>query len=96
MNKDKNDTDWTFQRQSIRNETMRVLAMSQEPSKLHFSNLIFLDVDKFSLVAKLMNMRDALQKQVFHSCLYRKLVIWNDLNIQCGEWCHQKVVECMS
>jgi len=45
------------------------------------------------LVAKLMNMRDNLQAQVNKAVLYRKLVLWNDLNIQMDEWCHQKTVE---
>ena len=39
-------------------------------------------------------MRDNLQKQIFFSCLYRKLLMWNDLNIHPGEYCNDKVVEC--
>jgi len=46
------------------------------------------NADKFALISKLLNMRESLQKQIFHSNLYRKLVIWHDLNIQCDEWCH--------
>lgn len=34
-----------------------------------------------ALVAKLMNLKDNLQKQVFMGVLHRKLVIWMDLNI---------------
>lgn len=41
-------------------------------------------------------MKDALQKQIFYACLYRKLVLWDDLNIACDEWCHLKVVECIN
>ena len=41
-------------------------------------------------------MRDSLQKQIFHSSLYKKLLVWHDLNIQADEWCHQKVVECIN
>jgi hypothetical protein len=48
------------------------------------------------LIAKMLNMKDALQRQIFYACLYRKLIIWDDLNIQCDEWCHQKVVECIN
>ena len=44
----------------------------------------------------MMNMRDGLNMQIFKSCLYRKLVLWDDLNIQCEEWCHKKVVECVN
>lgn len=52
--------------------------------------------DQMLLVAKMMNMREHLQKQIFQSSLYRKLIIWTDLNIQPDEWCHQKVVECIN
>ena len=38
-------------------------------------------------------MRENLLKQVFEVSLYRKLVIWNDLNIQPDEYCPQKVVD---
>ena len=41
-------------------------------------------------------MRDSLQRQIFHSSLYRKLVIWSDLNIQPDEYSHQKVVGCIT
>ena len=40
-----------------------------------------IDADKMQIVAKMLNMRDNLQKQIFYSCLYRKLVVWADLNI---------------
>ena len=84
--KEHNDQNWTVLRQTIKNETTKIFAMASEDKK----------VDKFALVSKLMNMRESLQKQIFHSNLYRKLVIWHDLNIQCDEWCHQKVVECIN
>lgn len=48
------------------------------------------------LLAKLMNMRENLLKQIFHSSLYRKLIIWNDLNIQCDEFVPQKIVQCIN
>ena len=38
-------------------------------------------------------MRENLLKQIFESSLYRKLVIWNDLNIQPDEYCPKKVVD---
>jgi hypothetical protein len=44
----------------------------------------------------MMNMRDSLQKQIFYSTLYKKLLVWHDLNIQADEWCHKKVVECIT
>ena len=34
-----------------------------------------------ALIAKLLNLKDNLHKQVFMGILYRKLVIWMDLNI---------------
>lgn len=43
----------------------------------------------------MLNMRDNLQQQVFQACLYRKLLVWNDLNIHPGEYCPQKVVDCI-
>ena len=57
---------------------------------------IIIAIDKFSLIGKMLNMRDGLQKQIFHSSLYRKLIIWSDLNIQPDEYSHQKVVECIN
>ena len=45
-------------------------------------------------ISKLLNMRDIIQKQIMFSCLYRKLLLWNDLNIHPGEYCPEKVVEC--
>ena len=54
------------------------------------------NANKLQIISKLLNLRDSLQMQIFRSCLYRKLILWNDLNIQCEEWCHQKVVECMN
>ena len=41
-----------------------------------------------ALVAKLLNLKDNLQKQVFSGVLYKKLVIWMDLNIQSDEFVH--------
>ena len=40
-------------------------------------------------------MRDNLQQQIFNACLYRKLLVWNDLNIHPGEYCKAKVVDCI-
>ena len=72
-------------RQQIRNEAVRIVALSQEEKQ-----------DKFNLLSKLLNMRDNLNKQIFYSSLYRKLVIWNDLSIQPDEYCHAKVVDCIN
>lgn len=44
-------------------------------------------------IAKLLNMKDTLYKQVLTGVLHRKLVIWMDLNIQSDEFVHSKVVE---
>jgi len=83
-NKEQNDQNWTLMRQTIRNEAMKVLVLSQDQTQ-----------DRFMLVAKMLNMKENLTKQIFHSSLYRKLVIWNDLSIQPDEWCHKKVVDCI-
>lgn len=83
--KEINDQNWTLQRQTVRNEAMKVLQLSQDNN-----------IDKFLLLAKMMNMRDSLQKQIFYSSLYKKLLVWHDLNIQADEWCHKKVVECIT
>jgi hypothetical protein len=45
------------------------------------------------LISKLLNLKDNLQKQVLMGVLYKKLVIWMDLNIQSDEFVHSKVVE---
>lgn len=39
-------------------------------------------------------MRDIIHKQIMFSCLYRKLLVWDDLYIHPGEYCPDKVVEC--
>lgn len=83
--KEQHEQSWTLMRQQIRNQAMQVLVQGQDPS-----------TDKFMLLAKMMNMREHLLKQIFQSSLYRKLIIWTDLNIQPDEWCHQKVVECIN
>lgn len=49
-----------------------------------------------ALIAKLLNLKDNLQKQVFMGVLYRKLVIWMDLNIQSDDFEHSKVVEAIN
>ena len=49
--KELNDQNWTLQRQTVRNEAMKVLQLSQDSN-----------IDKFLLLAKMMNMRDSLQK----------------------------------
>jgi hypothetical protein len=49
-----------------------------------------------SLLAKLLNLKDNLQKQVFMGVLYRKLIIWMDLNIQSDDFEHIKIVEAIS
>ena len=38
-------------------------------------------------------MRDHVIKQIYQATLYKKLLTWQDLNIQHDEWCHAKVVE---
>jgi len=38
-------------------------------------------------------MRENLQKQIFFSSLYKKLIVWNDMNITPEEWARNKQVE---
>ena len=49
--------------------------------------------DKFFMISKLLNLRESLIRQIFHSCLYRKLVIWKDLNIHIGDYAPQVVLD---
>lgn len=83
--KDQDDQSWVLMKQQIINEAMKVLVLSQDQSQ-----------DKFMLISKLMNMRENLLRQIFNASLYRKLVIWNDLNIKPDEWGHQRVVDCVN
>ena len=48
------------------------------------------------LIAKLMNLKDHLQKQILMGILYRKLVIWMDLNIQSDEFVHSSKLHTLS
>ena len=52
------------------------------------SSLFNIDSDHMALISKLLNLKDHLHKQVFMGILYRKLVIWMDLNIQSDEFVH--------
>jgi|688.fasta_scaffold566704_2 hypothetical protein len=57
------------------------------------------DTEPMFQIAKLMSMKDSLQGQIFMGVLYRKCIIWADLNITSGGkegedvYGHQKVVE---
>ncbi len=44
-----------------------------------------------ALIAKLLNLKDNLNRQAFRGILYRKLVIWLDLNIQSDEFVHSSI-----
>ena len=54
------------------------------------------NTDRCHMVSKLMNMREALHKQIFHGCLYRKLVTWKDLSIYIGEYGNQIEVDTLN
>ena len=42
-----------------------------------------------------MNLKDNLMKRLFLALLYKKIVVWMDLNIQSDDFVHSKVVEVM-
>ena len=52
-------------------------------------------IDGYHLISKMLNLRDNLQQQIFQACLYRKLLVWHDLNIHPEEYCTRKVVDCI-
>jgi hypothetical protein len=68
----------------MKNEVTKVLGLASDPN-----------TDHIALLSKLLNLKDNLQKQVFVGVLYRKLIIWMDLNIQSDEFEHNKVVDCI-
>lgn len=37
--------------------------------------------EKFKVIAQLLNIKDELLQQVFYGSIYRKMLIWKDLNI---------------
>jgi hypothetical protein len=39
------------------------------------------DTDKMALVAKMMTMKDNLMKQITQALIYKKIVLWMDLDI---------------
>lgn len=61
----------------MKNEVTNVLGYAQDVNS-----------DHMQLIAKLLNLKDHLQKQILMGILYRKLVIWMDLNIQSDEFVH--------
>ena len=83
-----NDDQWTIMKKNIKDELNRV--------DIEMNQTSYEDRNKVGYVqiAKLLNMRDIVQKQIMFSCLYRKLLVWNDLSIHPGEYCPEKVVEC--
>lgn len=69
----------------MKNEVTKILGWAQDPNS-----------DHMALLSKLLNLKDNLQKQVFMGVLYRKLIIWMDLNIQSDDFEHIKIVEAIS
>ena len=69
----------------MKNEVTKILGYAQDPNS-----------DNFALLSKLLNLKDNLQKQVFMGVLYRKLIIWMDLNIQSDDFEHIKIVEAIA
>jgi len=69
-------------RNNIKAEAQKILNQAQNDQH-----------DKFMLLAKLMNMKENLLLQIFKASVYRKLVVWKDLNIQLEEYQSYTVVE---
>lgn len=72
-------------------KSLRFQATHKNQVILHISIIITLDSDNMELLAKLLNLKDNLQKQIFFGILYKKLVVWLDLNIQSDEFVHQSI-----
>ena len=70
LNQDNQDDQWNIVRNNIKAEAQKVLNLAQNDTH-----------DKFNLLSKLMNMKENLQLQIFKASVYRKLVVWKDLNI---------------
>jgi hypothetical protein len=64
------ESQWKIMADQMKNEVTKILGYAQDPNS-----------DHMQLLAKLLNLKDNLQKQVFMGVLYRKLIIWMDLNI---------------
>lgn len=87
-NSKENEDQWTIMRKNIKDELNRVdIALNQTSYEDRLK-------EGYVQISRLLNMRDIIQKQIMFSCLYRKLLVWNDLNIHPGEYCEEKVVEC--
>ena len=83
-----NEDQWTIMKKSIKDELNRAenqLSQTSNEDRLK---------EGYVQISKLLNMRDILQERIMFSCLYRKLLVWNDLNIHPGEFCHEKIVNC--
>jgi hypothetical protein len=76
------DDQWNIMRNNIKAEAQKILTPAQNDSQ-----------DKFMLLSKLLNMKENLVLQIFKSSVYRKLVVWKDLNIQLEEYQSYTVVE---
>jgi len=48
--------------------------------------------DKVGMICKLMDLKDNILNQIFSGMLYRKIVIWVDLNITSDKYEAEKVV----
>lgn len=51
------------------------------------------NVDSLEIVAKLMNMKDNLLKQVTHALIYRKILLFKDLGINSADFVESKVAD---
>jgi hypothetical protein len=88
LDDDQIDSQWIIMKKNIRAELNKVdVELNQTSYEDRFKN-------GYVVIAKLLNMRDIIQKQIIFSCLYRKLLVWDDLNIHPGKYSSQTIVEC--
>ena len=73
---DTQDDEWSQVENTLFNEADKIAQMEIGAN----------EQEKIALIAKLMNMRERMQTQVFQGVLYKKLITWKDLKIDPDEW----------
>lgn len=76
------EISWNMVQNTLENECTQALKAAEDEN-----------VNPLEIISKLMNMKDGLIKQVTNALLYRKILLWKDLNIQSEDFVDSKVVE---
>lgn len=78
------DTSWKIIQNTFENECTAALKLSDEEN-----------ANQIEIIAKLMNLKDNMMKQITHALIYRKILLFKDLNINSADFVEAKVADIM-